>query len=430
MNRKKESLPPHFRHNFIAILVDYVSFGVAFSFADPGTVMPSFVAQLTSSEPIIGLVGTVWVMGWLMPQLAGAAIMSGRAKKPVMMLAVYLARPLILLMGLAMWSSLPRYPAAMLAVFFTLLGSFALLDGISSVAWFDLLAQTIPVTRRGRLLGTAQLTSALLGVGVGVIVEGIVASPVLPFPHNYALLFTIGGLAHIPSVIALGLIREPEGEIDAQDTPRPSLREVLNQLRDVWREDPDFRRLMATRWLTGLMDLSTTFYVLHAANVFGILQGRLLAARMVGGIVSSLTLGWLSERHGPRPVIWLGSVTSLASPLLALVVHLVRPATPFYAGLVYFLVYFLLGVTTSSRMLGNTNYLMELAPEGRRPLYIGLANTLAGLLVPASLLGGFLLRATSYTVLFGTTAVCVAGGIVTSLRLRNVVEEETREAEG
>jgi MFS family permease len=176
------------------------------------------------------------------------------------------------------------------------------------------------------------------------------------------------------------------------------------------------------------MDLSTTFYVLHAANLFGILQGRLLAARMVGSIVSSLSLGWLSERRGPRPVIWLGSVTALASPLLALLVHLVQPETSFYAGLVYFLVYFLLGVTTSTRMLGNTNYLMELAPEGQRPLYIGLANTLAGLLVPASLLGGFLLRATSYTVLFWVTAACVAGGIVTSLQLRDVVKKEAREA--
>ncbi len=424
MSRNTPSLPPHFRRNFTAILTDYIFFSVAFSFADPGIVMPAFVGMLTDSAPIVGLVGTVFAAGWLLPQLGGAAMMSSRPrKKPYLVAAIYAGRPLILLLGLVTWSGLPRYPTAMLTAFFTMLGLFTALDGIASVAWFDILARAVPLTRRGRLIGISQLVSGFLGIGVGLLVEAILGSPVLPFPRNYGLLFILSGLAHVPSVVALSLIKEPEAE-GAIGEERFSLRRVLGQLAAVWRSDPDFRRLTSVRWLTGLMQLATSFYVLHASEMFGLPQGRLLASRMAGGIVASLGLGWLSERRGPRPIIWLGSAAALGSPLLALLVHLVNPAAPIQADIAYRLVYFLLGVTFSAQMLGHFNYLLEIASDERRTLYIGLSNTLSGVLVPASFLGGVLLRATSYPVLFAVTAVCVAGGLVASLGLRDLRQEK------
>jgi MFS family permease len=415
-----KSLPSHFRRNFTVILVDYIFFSVAFSFADPGTVMPAFVEKLTDAEPIVGLVGTVWAAGWLLPQLMGAAFLTDHPhKKPYLMRLVCAGRPLIMLLGLTMWAGLPRYPSAMLTVFFVTLACFMLLDGVASVAWFDILARAVPLSRRGRLLGTAQLVSGILGVLVGAAVEATLRNPSLPFPRNYALLFTLAGLAHIPSVVALSLIKEPVLD-EAFHRIRPSVRGLLDQLTQVWRDDADFRRLILTRWLIGLIDLAVTFYVLHAGQRFGIPQGRLLAARMIGGILSSLGFGWLIERLGPRPVIWIGGAAAVASPLLALLLELVRPLSSQVVTVAYFGVYILLGITYSSRLLGHQNYVLEIAPRDRRPLYIGLANTLTGLLVPASFLGGVLLDATSYVVLFSVTMLCTTAGLVASLRLRNL----------
>jgi len=53
-----------------------------------------------------------------------------------------------------------------------------------------------------------------------------------------------------------------------------------------------------------------------------------------------------------------------------------------------------------------------------RPAYIGLGNTIMGALTLVPMAGGWLLEATSYTVLFGVTAAMVATGFVLTFRLK------------
>jgi MFS family permease len=185
----------------------------------------------------------------------------------------------------------------------------------------------------------------------------------------------------------------------------------------VWVRDRNFRRLVSSQWLVGLLSLALPFYVLHATEVVKLPEsvlGWFVSAQMVGSIVAGIGLGWLSERRGPRPTIWLGATLALLSPLLALGSHLAPGSLLAQA---YPLIYLLIGATNSSRMLGALNYLLESAPKERIPLYVSLYNTLAGVLVPASFLGGVLLQATSYPVLFGVTAAGVAAGLWLSLGL-------------
>jgi hypothetical protein len=73
-------------------------------------------------------------------------------------------------------------------------------------------------------------------------------------------------------------------------------------------------------------------------------------------------------------------------------------------------------------MLGFYNYLLEIAPDDVRPSYIGLGNTVMGVLTLAPTLGGWLLEATSYTVLFATATGLVTLGFLIALRVRPSVE--------
>lgn len=422
----QESLPfpPHFRHNFLALLVDYVSFGVAYSFINPSTVLPAFVRTLTDSEPLVGLIGTVMNGGWLLPQLGAAAVMGDRPRrKPFLMLGALIGRPAFFLLALAIWAGLARLPGPMLGLFFFSIALFTMTDSIASVAWFDIMARAVPLARRGRLVGAGQLLGGLLGIGVGAVVGLILESPRLSYPVNYGLLFALSGLAFLPSTIALSLVREPEREVREA---RHSLLDFLRQLGQVWRKDRNFRRLVSFRWLTGLINLSLPFFVLHATEAVGLpeaVTGWFVSAQMVGGIVASVGFGWLSERGGPRPVIWVGSAATLAMPLLALLIHFVPLGWLTWS---YPLIYFLVGLVNNSAMLGPFNYVLEIAPDEHRPLYVGLANTLQGILVPASLVGGIVLRATSYPFLFGLTAAGVAAGLWMGLRL----EDPRREVQG
>ena len=83
----------------------------------------------------------------------------------------------------------------------------------------------------------------------------------------------------------------------------------------------------------------------------------------------------------------------------------------------YPLVFVALGAARSSWMMGFMNYMLEIAPEALRPVYIGTGNTVRGLLMVLPVLGGWLLEATSYPVLFGVTVVVGMVGFYVSLGL-------------
>jgi MFS family permease len=69
-------------------------------------------------------------------------------------------------------------------------------------------------------------------------------------------------------------------------------------------------------------------------------------------------------------------------------------------------------------MLGFFNYMLEIAPPGMRPTYVGLGNTAMGALTLLPMLGGWLLEATSYTTLFGVTTVMIGLGFLLTLWLK------------
>jgi MFS family permease len=302
----------------------------------------------------------------------------------------------------------------MLILFFTCYALFAASDGFVSVAWFDILARAIPLERRGRLMGISYIISGLGGVGVGVLVGLVLDNPSFPFPVNYAFIFALTGVVFVPSVIALVSVREP--------SPERTRVETAGRVKGGWLSpllnDPTFRRLMLCRFLVGLMTLAVPFYVGHAADVLHLSEsvvGGFVAAQMLAKMVAGGLFGLVSERWGPRYVIRFGGAAAIAGPLFALLVHLTNGGWMVQA---YPFVYVALGVLEGSWMLGFFNYLMEIAPADARPIYIGLGNTIMGVLTLAPTLGGWLLEATSYVELFGVTAALVTLGFLFTLGLK------------
>jgi hypothetical protein len=393
-------------------MVDFIGAGAAFALFSPTTVLPAFVRQLTDSAPVIGLVGTVFTGLWMLPQLAtGQLIKAKPRKKPYIFVAMG-GRITLAWMAVAAWMGLPGRPTAMLVVFFISLGLFAITDGIGTVPWLDIMARTIPLKDRGRMIGMAQSLSGLAGIGMGAVVGLILESRA--FPDNYALLFTLAFAGQIPSTIALSLLHEPVPDERGRQSGNGGASSWLQPLLT----DPAFRRLLICRILFAMGGLATPFFVVHAADVLHLPEGtigRFVMVQALAGVVSSAGLGLISRRWGPRYVIRIGIAALATGPLYALAAHLsgvdrLAQGYPF--------VFASLGVLNSTVMVGFLNYLVEVAPEGMRPAYIGLGNTIAGImaLVPAA--GGWLLEITSYTVLFALTALIVTGGFLYSLTLK------------
>jgi MFS family permease len=136
--------------------------------------------------------------------------------------------------------------------------------------------------------------------------------------------------------------------------------------------------------------------------------------------MAGLVLGYLNERWGSRIVIQVSRLLALAQPMLALALTgasgMLRGGLP----LIYAVVFLLMGIINNALMPGFFSYLVDLASEEERPVYVGLSNTLSGILMVVPLAGGWLLEATSYPVLFAATAAGSALSLLFALQLAEV----------
>ena len=412
MKEDSDALPPNYRWNFAAYLTEIICFGAASTLISPSSVLPVFVRRLTTSAPVVGLVSTLWTAGWTLPQLPTARLIGHRPHKMPYLRISLISRLMPWLIAFALWAGLSRYPTAMLVVFLTCMGLFSAIDGFGAVAWFDILARAIPLRRRGRLFGTGQFIGGLAGIGAGAFV-GVILDQ-LPFPDNYALLFATTALVFVPGALAMLLLREPEPESITRPVDRPRTADWFRPLV----VDRTYRRLTICRILFGLLGLASSFYVGHAADVLRLpehIVGRFVIAQSLAAVASSAALGWVGERWGPRYVIRIGVALSASGPSFALAAHLVRND---WLALAYPYVFVALGVMNSTFIIGFYSYILEIAPGAARTTYVGLSSAIVGVMALAPTAGGWLLEATSYTVLFSVTAFAAVASFAVSLGLK------------
>lgn len=412
--------PPHYRRNAFCLVADYVWFGVGMAFVSRATVLPSFIRQLTDSTVLIGLATAIQTGGWLLPQLIAGRWVRGRAReKRLIVIPCLIGRPTLWVTAVIISLFGARSPGLTLAVFYVGFLLFSATDGLASVPWFDVFAKAIPIERRGRVIGTAQVLYGIIALGVsGAIAYLLGPKSALSFPDNYAMLFFLAGLAFMLSLLALALIHEPEGKAEPSGSSPSGYRQLLQH---ILTHDRNFVTVVAAHLLLGYSAMAHPFYVIYATETLGMgaqAIGLFVLAQTAGGILGGAVLGYLNEKRGSVAVVRSSIGISLAMPLIALAVHVlsgvVRHAILPY---VYLLVFLAIGLVNSSMMLGFIPCYMEIAPEAERPVYVGLANSLNALTLLAPLIGGWLLQVTSYPVLFVASACCTVLAILPGSRI-------------
>jgi len=409
----------YYRRNFLCYVADWVIFVAGMTFVSQTTVLPSFVDQLTDFAPLIGLASTIPNGVWLLPQILAANYVASSARKKPWVMGMGLAgRPMYLLVGLFMFAVGSSYPPLLLSVFFLAETSFSTLDGLSSVAWFDILSRVIPPGKRGRFYTSAQVTTGVLSLGAGAIVSRVLGPSGPEFPYNYALLFCASSSLLLLALACFSLVKEPAHEAQSQRQP---WRTYLPKMGRLFREDRQFRLINVVRLLMAVAGLSIPFYVVHATNVLGLggqYIGLFVSAQVLGGLIASMAMGYLNEKSGSRIVTQLTVALGLVSPLLALAVHWI-PIQAALTPYVYSLVFLFIGGNYAGYMQGFMNLVLDIAPPQDRPAYIGLYNTLGGTVVTAApLVGGWILQATSYPILFSVTAAGIIASLLLSFTLR------------
>jgi MFS family permease len=161
--------------------------------------------------------------------------------------------------------------------------------------------------------------------------------------------------------------------------------------------------------LFALASMTEPFYAAYAVRVLKQSDeiGLYLTLYAASSVLANLLWVRLARRYSSRSLIWIGGSLGTLAPLLALLLP------PAWFGLVFILQ----GAYLSALNLGNSTYLLNMAPAEHRSSYIGVANTLVGIAAFSPVLGGALADWRSYALPMLLAALCYGLGLYASRQL-------------
>jgi len=384
------------RFNVTAGLLDGSMFGAALGFASFGTILPLFVASMTDSATLIGLVPAIHSAGWLLPQLftANHTARLRRYKRTVLLMTIHERVPFL---GFAIVALLiPSIGVtASLSLAFILLTWQGLGGGFTANAWTSMISKIIPPETRGTFFGlqagVANLFISGAAVGAGYLLDWFDS------PTDFAVCFLIASFFFTLSWFALAMTREPkdtEKVIEANQPP------FWHGALRILQRDKNFRWFLSARVLSQFATMGFSFYIVYALRRFqmdAITAGYLTAALTIAQTLANVGMGWLGDRIGHRTMLVIGAASAVLSSLLAW----------FATSLAWFYPIFILsGLTNVSIWTIGMTMTVDFSDEGDRPFYIGLAQTLtAPATIIAPLLGGWIADTMGFTPTFALSTI-------------------------
>lgn len=372
-------------------LLDGTTFGGASGFASTVTILPLFIASLTTSTALVGLIGSIQALGWQLPQLFTARRVARQERyKPMLLwMTIHERWPFLGLSLIALLIPFISKELA-LALVFVLYSCQAFGAGLTATPWQSMLGKVMPEQWRGRFFGMLFSGNNLMAA-ISALIAGYLLQKVA-YPLNFAFCFFLAALFTLISFLFLAATREPAippPEEIANDTA------FWSGLWDILKRDGNFRWFLAARIVIQFGMIGLGFYTVYATRHFhvgpetiGVMTGILLIAQM---LVNPL-IGWLGDHWGHRFVIAAGMLSMALSSLLVL---LAPDATWMYPAFALAAVGSAVSITSILAMT------VEFGDEHERPYYIGLGNTLiAPVSMLAPLIGGAMADSLGYDATF------------------------------
>jgi MFS family permease len=300
-----------------------------------------------------------------------------------------------------------KNPVLTVAAFFLWIFIFATSGGFAGLAYGDIIGKTVPAGIRGKLYAGRELAGSVAALGGSLIVSQVFSPGQLEFPLNYTVLFLIGCGGLILASGGFWFIDEPMSPVvpDYKRSLGALIREVPNRLK----ADREFSRFILVENLTSFSLMVLPFYMIFAKEVLEVNQsyvGRYLIFSVVGTITSNFIWGMIAQGKGSKAVVRSCILLGSLIPLLALFLALLGPG---WFGVVFLLV----GFIQSGREVGFEPYLLDIAPEEKRTVYLGIRGTLNLLVVLMPILGGFFIDVFGFYITFALVAVVMTPSAAT-----------------
>ncbi|MEY2816785.1 MAG: hypothetical protein RL275_248, partial [Chloroflexota bacterium] len=369
------------KHNVTAGLWDGSLFGAALGFASFSTILPLFVANMTNSATLIGLVPAIHSAGWLFPQLFTASHVSRlrQFKRTVLMMTIHERVPFLGFAVIALLMPLIGTNAGLILTMLLLIWQ-GLGGGFTANAWTSMISKIIPPESRGTFFGMqaglANLFISGSAIGAGYLLNALAS------PWDFAVCFFIASIFFALSWFALAATREPE---DTEKVIPEEKTHFWDDAKKVLSRDKNFNWFLSARILSQFATMGFSFYIIYALREFNmteVIAGYLTATLTISQTIANIGMGWIGDRSGHRTMLILGALAAFLSALLAWNATSIAWFYP---------IFILTGIANVSIWTIGMTMTVNFGSEVDRPIYIGLSQTLtAPATIIAPILGGWI----------------------------------------
>ncbi len=387
-------------------LLQGVLYFIGACFFDVNTVIPLFIASVTGKVELAGVAYTISKAAGLLFQVLVGTSVAGIRNVPrhvALYLGLAYAMPICLLLPL----SLGVGGMAMAACTFLAVAVFWCADGAAIVAYYDLFGRTVSAQSRGKVLGLQQFLGSAGAIGGAIAVKAILDAQGLSFAHRYSLLFGIGGVIMLSSVLSIVFLHDHPDRV-----PQP-VAHPFEQWRTMWacvRGNRAFLRVLACQVLFQISAMSAPYLLLMAREPLALPEttvSSLVSMQVFGALLGGGLVALISPRLGNRAttrLICAVSVLSALSGLLAVIGA--APALPLTV-----LAVVGSGVTAAS-WAAFINATIDVADEAHRPLYIVFTSLITLPVAFSGMLAGQIVKHWGYASML---AVCLVTGLLAVL---------------
>jgi MFS family permease len=399
------------KHNIVANMGDGSIFGFAVGFASYSTVIPLFVATLTNSATLIGLIPAIHNMGWQLPQLLTAKRIKRmeHIKPYVVQMTIQERLPILGLAFVGLLLPSIGKTVALILTFLLLIWQ-GLGSGLTANAWQIMISKVIPVEMRGTFYGSQAAGSNLLA-SIGAVLAGIILSK-LKAPFDFSTCFFIACALYVISWFFLNATREP---LRPSIVNENALSPLWKDVQRILRIDPQFRNFLISRIISQFGMMAFAFYTVYAVKILKmdtITIGIMTSILMMTQVIANPVLGRIADKWSRKWMLVLGGIAAAISAILALVIK---------DSALFALVFILNGVANTCFWTMGLAISLEFGSEADKPTYVGMSNSLISpSTILAPLIGGLLADAFGYPVTFIFSAIF---GIIAVVTLSILVKD-------
>ena len=369
-------------HNFMRHLL--ASFGnkLADELSSARLVLPWLMGIIGAPVWMVGLLVPIRESGALLPQIFVAGFIRLKPQRKWVWVAGGLLQALCAL-ALALLAVTSSGTLGGSLVLFVLV-ALSLARGLSSVATKDVMGKTIAKKRRGTLMGWSGSVA-----GGATLLAGGVLMLFDERPGQWALaaLLTTAAIGWALNAYCAARIKETPGAVEGGENAWDSIKLGLSLLK----EDRTFLHFNLARALLLSSALALPYIALLGQQQSGSQLGGLGLLVVVSGIAGMLADPLWGKRAdaSSRQVMRDAAIGTLVCCLLGALLAWI-PADWSTAVWPYALIYGLLVIVHHGVRLGRKTYLVDMAGQDNRALYVALSNTLTGvlMLIVGGILGG------------------------------------------